>query len=314
MDRALLKAQIPHALATSDLHGVGPVRRGKVRDIYTLGGRGALLFITTDRISAFDRILGTVPFKGELLTDIAANWFDRTRDVCRNHILDRPDPAALVVKALNPIAVEVVVRGYLTGSLWRDYEGGRHTAYGIDLAKGLAKDSAFEQPIITPTTKEEVGTHDRPISAKELIATGRVDARTWNELSEKALALFAAGQSWARQRGLALVDTKYEFGVDGHGGLWLMDEIHTPDSSRYWRETPEGPRALDKEFLRQWLIARGWSGDGPPPAIPDDTWVDLAMRYVELFTLLEGREPALHGGPSQARLEGNLQRAGLTAA
>ncbi len=311
MDREILRSQIPHALASSEISALGPVRRGKVRDIYALPHRKALLFITTDRISAFDRILGTVPFKGELLTAIAANWFDRTRDVCRNHILDRPDPSALVVRALKPIAVEVVIRGYLTGSLWRDYEAGKHTAYGIDLPPGLARDSAFDKPIITPTTKEDVGTHDRPIGAKEIIAKGLVDARVWAEITEKAHGLFAAGQAWARQRGLALVDTKYEFGLDDSGGVWLMDEIHTPDSSRYWRQTPEGPRALDKEFLRQWLLQRGWSGDGPPPVIPDDTWVDLAMRYVELYTLLEGQEPALHGGPSLPRLEANLRKAGL---
>jgi len=311
MDRSVLHAQIPHALAGIELPALGPVRRGKVRDIFALPARDALLFVTSDRISAFDRILGTVPFKGELLTGLAAGWFERTKDVCRNHIIDRPDPAALVVKALRPVAVEVVIRGFLTGSLWRDYEAGKHTVYGVDIPAGMKKDSAFETPIITPTTKEEVGTHDRPISAKEIISSGRVDARTWGEITEKAQALFKAGQAWARQRGLELVDTKYEFGLDANGGVWLMDEIHTPDSSRYWQKTAEGMRALDKEFLRQWLLARGWSGEGTPPHIPDDTWVDLTQRYVELFTLLEGHEPDLHSGPSRERLEGNLRKAGL---
>jgi phosphoribosylaminoimidazole-succinocarboxamide synthase len=313
MDRQLLKAQIPYALGLTELAGFGPVRRGKVRDIYSLPAKDALLFVTTDRISAFDRILGTVPFKGELLTAIAGNWFERTKSVCRNHIIDRPDPASLVVKALQPIAVEVVVRGYLTGSLWRDYDAGRNTMYGLNLGPGLVRDSAFEKPIITPTTKEEVGSHDQPISAAALIARGTVTAKLWDEISEKALALFAAGQSWAKQQGLALVDTKYEFGLDRNGGLWVMDEIHTPDSSRYWVHTPEGHRALDKEFLRQWLLAKNWSGEGAPPAIPDDTWVDLAMRYVELYTMLEGKEPELHSGPSLPRLQANLAKAGLSA-
>ena len=313
MDRSLIHAQIPHALANSELTGFGPVRRGKVRDIYQLPQRDALLFITSDRISAFDRILGTVPFKGELLTGLAAGWFERTRDVCRNHILDQPDPAALVVRALRPVAIEVVVRGFLTGSLWRDYTAGKHTVYGIDLPPGLQKDSAFETPIITPTTKEEVGTHDRPISEAEILASGRVEPRVWRDITERAVALFRSGQAWARLRGLELVDTKYEFGLDAAGGLWLMDEIHTPDSSRFWQRTSEGLKALDKEFLRQWLIAHDWQGDGPPPAIPNETWVDLAMRYVELYQLLEGHEPQLHGGPSTARLEANLKKANLIA-
>lgn len=311
MDRQTLKSQIPYALASTELTAIGPVRRGKVRDIYALPQKDALLFITSDRISAFDRILGTVPFKGELLTAIAANWFERTKNVCRNHIIDRPDPQALVVKALRPVPVEVVVRGFLTGSLWRDFEAGKHSVYGVDIPADMTKDAAFEFPVITPTTKEELGKHDQPISGKEVVARNIVDARTWAEITEKAMGLFAAGQTWARRRGLELVDTKYEFGLDEKGGVWVMDEIHTPDSSRYWQHTPEGHRQLDKEFLRQWLLQRGWSGEGAPPEIPDDTWVDLAMRYVELYSRLEGKEPALHSGPSLPRLEANLRTAGI---
>jgi phosphoribosylaminoimidazole-succinocarboxamide synthase len=311
MDRSLLHAQIPHALTSIDLPALGPTRRGKVRDIFALPSRDALLFVTSDRISAFDRILGTVPFKGELLTGMAVAWFERTRDVCRNHIIDRPDPAALVVKALRPVSIEVVIRGFITGSLWRDYESGKHSVYGIDLPQGLKKDSAFETPIITPTTKEEVGLHDRPISEEEILVSGRVDARTWAQITERAQALFAAGQAWARSRGLELVDTKYEFGLDASGGVWLMDEIHTPDSSRYWQRTADGHRALDKEFLRQWLIVQGWSGEGAPPAIPNEIWVDLAQRYIELYALLEGQEPTLHPGPSKLRVEDSLKKAGL---
>jgi phosphoribosylaminoimidazole-succinocarboxamide synthase len=308
MDRRQLHAQIPHALAEVSLPGLPPPRRGKVRDIFPLAGKGALLFVTTDRISAFDRVLGTVPFKGELLTGLAASWFARTADVCRNHVLDRPDPAALVVRELVPVPVEVVVRGFLTGSLWRDYVAGTHGVYGVELPPGLAQDGAFETPIITPTTKEAVGSHDMPISEAQLVSKGLVTAKTWAEIAEKARALFAAGQGWARSRGLDLVDTKYEFGLDAQGGVWLMDEIHTPDSSRYWRRTADGHEALDKEFLRQWLIAQGWKGDGPPPVIPDEVFVDLAARYVTLATTLEGAEPVLHAGPSEARLLANLRQ------
>jgi phosphoribosylaminoimidazole-succinocarboxamide synthase len=310
MDRQLLRAQIPHVLKESALPALGEPRRGKVRDVYSLPARDALLFVTSDRISAFDRVLGTVPFKGELLTGLAAAWFARTAHVCRHHVLDRPDPAALVVRALRGVPVEVVVRGFLTGSLWRDYVAGRDP-YGLALPPGLNEGAAFPTPVITPTTKEAIGTHDEPLSEREVVARGLVSAARWTEITEKAQGLFAAGQQWARSRGLELVDTKYEFGVDAQDGLWVMDEIHTPDSSRFWQRTADGVRALDKEFLRQWLIARGWQGDGPAPEIPDETWVDLAARYVELYALLEGAEPALVPGPSAQRLAKNLRKSGI---
>ncbi len=308
--REMLTAQLPHALARADLRGLGEPFRGKVRDVYRLTGEEALLFVTTDRISAFDQVLGTVPFKGALLTGLSATWFRRTADVCRNHVLDQPDPAALVVRALTPLPVEVVVRGFLSGSLWRDYLAGRDP-YALRLPPGLTQDQPFERPILTPTTKEAAGVHDQPISEAELVGSGRVTAKVWAEVRERALALFSAGQAHASRRGLVLVDTKYEFGTDSAGGLWLIDEIHTPDSSRYWRRTPEGRVSLDKEFLRQWLLAQGWRGDGPAPAIPDEVRVELAERYIELFQTLEGAEPALVRGPAESRLSMNLRRAGL---
>lgn len=310
MDEQILRAQIPHALAHTELSGLGPVRRGKVRDIYELPARDALLFVTSDRISAFDVGLGTIPFKGELLTGLAASWFERTADVCRNHLLEQPDPQAMVVRRLDPVQVEVVIRGFLTGSLWRDYRAGKHTAYGLELPSGMEEGQPFDAPIVTPTTKAHEG-HDLPISEAEILSRGLVERRTWDEIVEKAKALFLAGQDWARRQGLELVDTKYEFGLDASGGVWLMDEIHTPDSSRYWEQTPEGRRQLDKEFLRQWLISRGWSGDGEPPFIPDETRMELAERYARLFARLEGREPELHSGPAAQRLEENLRRAGI---
>jgi len=307
VDRATLEAQLPHALFETALVGLGSPRRGKVRDLYRLSTGGALLMVATDRVSAFDRVLGTVPFKGELLTGLAHVWFTRTQDVCRNHVLDRPDPAAMVVRDLMPLPVEVVVRGHLTGSLWRDYEAGRDP-YALALPRGLSKDASFDRPLVTPTTKAAPGAHDEPISEAELVARGHVDRRTWAEVREKALAMFAAGQAWAAQRGLVLVDTKYEFGLDAAGGVWLVDEVHTPDSSRYWHRTAAGTVALDKEFLRAWLMAQGFRGDGTPPPVPDAVRVDLAARYVELFTLLEGRAPELHPGPSSERLSRNVAR------
>ncbi len=316
-DEALF-AQLPHTLREADFPGLGTLYRGKVRDSYSRGDRIAM--ITTDRLSAFDRVLTTVPFKGELLNRITVFWFERTKDVAENHLLDAPDPSVLVVKRLAPVAVEMVVRGYLTGSLWRDHEAGRGAAaYGLTLDPALKKDQRFERPILTPSTKAAVGDHDVPISPAELIARGACTAREWEEMSRIALDLFAAGQQWAKSRGLILVDTKYEFGRERSGKLLVMDEIHTPDSSRYWlAEGSEGrftrgeeQKMLDKEFLRQWLIReRGYQGEGPLPEIPGEVRVQLAGRYCELFERLTGTPPPLQPGPVRARIESALKAKG----
>ncbi|HYV68126.1 MAG TPA: phosphoribosylaminoimidazolesuccinocarboxamide synthase [Myxococcales bacterium] len=319
MDRlALLRAQLPYTLREADFPALGSLYRGKVRDNFSSGDRIAM--ITTDRLSAFDRVLTTVPFKGELLNRLTVFWFDRTKDVAPNHILDVPDPSVLVVRKLKPLALEMVVRGYLTGSLWRDHQAGRGAkAYGIELDPAMRKDEKFPKPILTPSTKEAVGKHDEPISPRELIARGLVTQRQWDELSRYALALFAAGQEWARKRGLILVDTKYEFGVDASGKIWLIDEIHTPDSSRYWIaegseekfRRGEDQRMLDKEFFRQWLInERGYKGDGPDPEIPDEVRAQLASRYVELVEKLTGEAPRLQVGDTRKRIESALRTKG----
>ncbi|GAC1337258.1 MAG: phosphoribosylaminoimidazolesuccinocarboxamide synthase [Myxococcales bacterium] len=314
----ILRAQLPFTLGEADFPALGTLYRGKVRDNFARGDRIAM--ITSDRLSAFDRVLTTIPFKGELLNRITAFWFARTRDIARNHLLDVPDPSVLVVKRLQPLPVEVVVRGYLTGSLWRDVEAGRGArAHGIELPAGMRKDQRFEEPILTPSTKEAVGTHDVPISADALIARGAVTRRQWDEIAEKAIALFLAGQSWAKTRGLLLVDTKYEFGVDAQGGLWLIDEIHTPDSSRYWLaegsqerfKRGEDQRMLDKEFFRQWLIReRGWQGEGPLPQIPDEVRAQIAGRYADLVEKVTGEEPPLRVGDTRARIEAALRAGG----
>ena len=226
-------AQLPHTLREADFPALGQLYRGKVRDNYSKGDR--IVMITTDRLSAFDRVLTTVPFKGELLNRLTVFWFEKTKDVAPNHILDVPEPSVLVVRKLQPLAVEMVVRGYITGSLWRDFEKGKGAkAYGIELPGGLRRDQKFDTPILTPSTKEEVGKHDEPISPKELIARGTITKKQWEAMARMALDLFATGQDWATRRGLILVDTKYEFGLDAQGKIWLIDEIHTPDSSRYW--------------------------------------------------------------------------------
>jgi len=315
----MLRAQLPFTLREADFPTLGAHYRGKVRDNFTRGDR--IVMITSDRLSAFDRVLTSVPFKGELLNRLTTFWFEKTRHIARNHILDVPDPSVMVVRKLRALPVEVVVRGRLTGSLWRDVEAGKGaSAYGIALDPSMRKDQAFETPILTPSTKEAVGAHDLPISQAEIVARGLVTQAQWAEVSEKALALFAEGQRWAKERGLILVDTTYEFGLDEQDGLWLIDEIHTADSSRYW--IAEGSderfasgaeqRGLDKEFIRQWLIReRNWKGDGPAPEIPDDVRVQLAERYCQLVELLTGGSIMLAVGDTRARIEQALRRSGL---
>lgn len=291
-------------------------RSGKVRDTWDLGDR--MLLVATDRLSAFDVVLSTVPFKGQILNQIAAWWFEQTRDVAPNHVISRPDPNALLARKCQALPVEVVVRGYITGSLWRDYQAGKAGVYGIDFPADLRKDQAFDEPIITPSTKEEVG-HDEPLSSAEVVRRGLVPADVWEECQRLALALFRRGQEIAAARGLILVDTKYEFGlVDGE--LLVIDEIHTPDSSRYWEadgyqarfEAGQEQRMLDKENIRQWLIQeRGWQGEGTPPEIPAEVRIDLARKYVANYERLTGEtfEPAV-GDPNE-RLLRNLRAAGL---
>ncbi len=320
MDRPdLLRAQLPFTLREAAFPGLGEHYRGKVRDNFSKGDR--IVMITSDRLSAFDRVLTTVPFKGELLNRLTTFWFEKTRHIARNHILSLPDPSVMVVRRLRALPVEVVVRARLAGSLWRDVQAGRGArAYGVELDPAMKRDAPFESPILTPSTKEAVGKHDEPISPREIVARGMLSQAQWDEIAEKALALFAEGQRQAASRGLILVDTKYEFGADEQGGLWLIDEIHTADSSRYWLlegsdqrlAAGEEQRGLDKEFVRQWLIReRGWKGDGPAPDIPDDVRVALAERYCQLVELLTGEPFAPVVGDTSLRIEGNLRVAGL---
>jgi phosphoribosylaminoimidazole-succinocarboxamide synthase len=235
--------------------------------------------------------------------------------VVPNHLLDVPDPNACVVRRCQRVNVEVVVRGYLTGSLWRDVQEGKAGVYGVPIPPGMKKDAAFERPIITPSTKEEVGKHDEPISAAALVQRGLCSRRDWDQISEVALAVFAEGQKWAASRGLILVDTKYEFGVDPKGRVVLIDEIHTPDSSRFWfaksyserMSQGKAPESFDKEYVRRWLADQGYKGDGPSPTLPDDVRVEAARRYIEACEAIRGDkfEPDLN--PPHERLAKNLR-------
>jgi phosphoribosylaminoimidazole-succinocarboxamide synthase len=331
---AELRAQLPHCLRQIDLPALGELYRGKVRDNYSRGDR--IVMITTDRISAFDHVLGTIPFKGEVLSRLTAFWFEKVRDIAPTHLLDVPDPSVQVVKRAKPLPIEIVIRGYITGSLWRDYEAGKAGAYGIAWPKGLRKDQRFDAPIITPSTKAEYGRHDEPISEEEIVSKRIVPAEIWREATALARRLFQRGQDWAAKRGLILVDTKYEMGIVAEeagsagrrgeasaersgGKLVVIDEIHTPDSSRYWiADGYEGRFAkgqeqemLDKENIRQWLIKEhGFSGHGEPPALTDDVRIMLARKYIEVFERLTGETFTSEIGSVAARIQRNLAAKG----
>jgi len=278
----------------SDFPKAASFRRGKVRDIIDCGS--TLIITTTDRISAFDRILTTIPCKGEVLNTLSLYWFDHTKDIIPNHIVQRVSARSVKVKKCTILPVEVVVRGYLTGSAWRDYQAGKSIS-GIALPPGLRMNERFATPLITPSTKEAEGSHDLPISCSEVVSRGLMEASVWAKIEKAALSLFARGSEMLAKNGLILVDTKYEFGLlDGE--LILADEIHTPDSSRFWYadtyrelfEAGRDQRVLDKEYLRQWLLERGFMGNGEAPHIPDDIRIETALRYITAFETITGEK------------------------
>jgi phosphoribosylaminoimidazole-succinocarboxamide synthase len=281
--------ELEGTLDRTDFAGVGRAHNGKVRDSYVADGIRTI--VTTDRQSAFDRILGTVPFKGQALNAVANFWFDATSDIVPNHLLEIPDPNVVRVRECNLVALEFVVRGYITGvtktSLWFNYEAGQREIAGNHLPDGLTKNERLPEAILTPTTKLEE--HDRNISREDAIKEGLIEEALFDRIAGLSFALFQRGTEVAADRGLILVDTKYEFGVlDGE--VVLIDEVHTPDSSRFWyADTYEelladgkDQRALDKEPLREWLVERGFRGDGDPPPLPDGVRIETASRYIAL--------------------------------
>jgi phosphoribosylaminoimidazole-succinocarboxamide synthase len=290
---------LPLCLDRTDFPGLGAKYEGKVRDNYSTGD-GRRLIVVTDRISAFDRVLGTVPFKGQVLNSLAAWWFDRTRGTAPNHLLCVPDPNVLECVECTPLLVEMVVRAYATGttstSLWTHYERGVRVFCGHKLPEGLKKHEKLPRPILTPATKAPKGEHDISGSREEILATGNVTARDFDEAAELAMALFASGQRLCDERGLILVDTKYEFGRTREGKLVVIDEIHTPDSSRFWQRatyderfrTGQDPDPLDKDYVRRWYLAQGYKGDGAPPPLADDVRVGAAERYIAAFEQITG--------------------------
>ena len=295
--------------------------RGKVRENYDLAD-GSRILIATDRISAFDCILAAIPLKGLVLTQTAHFWFEATKHVCRNHVIEYPDPNVLVCKRLSMMPVEIVVRDYLAGttstSVLQMYKKGDREMYGDRLPDGLRDNEKLPATIITPTTKADQGEHDTPLSAEEILARKLLAEQQWREVSEKALALFACGRVLAAKRGLILVDTKYEFGFDEKGAIVLADEVHTPDSSRYWLSATypahfaagEPPDTLDKDFVRRWVAARCDPYKDPIPEIPPDVILDAAARYVGVYEQLTGCALDLPDAtvPPLARIRGNLKK------
>lgn len=277
--------------------GVPPTHKGKVRDVYVKGDE--LLLVATDRVSAFDVVLGTIPLKGQLLTEQSAFWLERAAAIAPTHLLERVDAAVLRCKRAQAFPVELVVRGHLAGSLLREPRETRGAAYGV-VVPDVGAYQAFPTPLITPTTKEAVGVHDQPCSLNDLVQSGRISQPHLDRVVEIALQLFAAGQAHAQAQGLILVDTKYELGlIDGPGGpqVAIIDEVHTADSSRFWVAASfaertargEAPEMLDKENLRRWLLDKGFSGHGAPPALDDAVRADLAAHYWTLTERVLGR-------------------------
>ncbi len=297
ISREQLRPFLSTALGATHLEGLGELYKGKVRDVYHQPKHQRSILVATDRQSAFDIDWCTVPLKGQILTSISNQWFTDTADILPNHILATPDPNAAVVKHLTMFPLEIVVRGFLTGSaktsIWMNYQKGQREFNGMTLPSGLAKNTAFVEPLLTPTTK---GESDDPITGAEIVTQGIATTEQWNAIQEAAFALFQRGQEIARSRGLILVDTKYEMGLDADGVLTLADEVHTPDSSRYWiadtyeQRIAEGeePEYLDKEFFRLWLRERGFEYGGYRPEITDEARLDLSLRYIELYERVTG--------------------------
>ena len=316
-----LSELLPNALKETNLP-LSNRTSGKVRDWYDLPD-GKRLIVTTDRLSAFDIILASVPYKGQVLNQLSAWWFEQTKDIIPNHIVALPDPNAAVVNVAEPFLVEVIVRGYITGvtatALWYRYSLGERNIYGYDFPEGLQKNAALPEPIITPTTKGGVTGHDERLTCAEVVEKGLLDKQTWDQVQAAALAVFKRGQEIANKAGMILVDTKYEFGRAADGSVLLIDEVHTPDSSRFWKAETykerfavgEDPENFDKEFVRIAYAEKGYRGDGDAPSMPVELWSSASERYITIYELLTGKTFEAGEYPVEQRLIRNLKNAGV---
>ncbi|MEK6892255.1 MAG: phosphoribosylaminoimidazolesuccinocarboxamide synthase [Nanoarchaeota archaeon] len=312
----ILKNQLKFTLDKTNFK-FGKKYEGKVRDNYTFDDKR--IIITTDRISAFDRVLCTIPFKGQVLNQTAAFWFEKTKNIIENHVISIPDPNVMLVKECKPLPVEMVVRGYITGvtttSAWYNYEKGVRNFCGNILPEGLKKNQKLAKPIITPSTKAEHGAHDESVSGEEIIKRKVVDEKLYRQMEKASLALFDFGTKLIVKNNLILVDTKYEFG-ELNGKLVLIDEAHTPDSSRFWIKNTydklfyqgQEPQKLDKEYVRMWLSEKGFIGEGKIPLIPDEVKVEAAKRYITAYEMITGKQFEAKNEDVWKRIEGSLRK------
>ncbi len=321
INEIILKQQLRNTLEKTNFDfGKAKKYFGKVRDNYILDDKRVM--ITTDRISAFDVVLTTLPFKGQVLNQMSQFWFEKTKGIVQNAVIDVPDPNVTVAKNCKPIMVEFVVRGYITGvtttSIWYNYERGAREFCGHMLPDGLRKDQKLPKPLLTPSTKAEKGQHDESVSREDVIHRGLLTAAEFDKIAEISMRLFEFGQKTAAKNGIILVDTKYEFGYDENGKITLIDEIHTPDSSRFWFmdtyeelfRTGKEQRKIDKEYVRKWLADKGFVGEGEVPPIPDDVRVEAAKRYIEAYELVTGQQFRAAAGDPTARIRENLIKRG----
>jgi len=324
VDVSLIQKALAHPLDRSDFPLLGKKYEGKVRDNYSTPD-GKRVIVVTDRISAFDRVLGTLPLKGQVLNHAAAFWFANTAHIAPNHVLSVPDPNILIAKECTPLPVEMVVRAYLTGttstSIWVHYEGGAREFCGHRLPEGLRKHEQLPEPILTPSTKAPKGDHDISASRAEILQISGMPAADFDAAAEMAMALFREGQRLCATRGLILVDTKYEFGKTADGQIVVIDEIHTPDSSRFWYsasyqprfDAGQDPESFDKEYVRRFLVDQGYRGEGPIPVIPDGVRVEATRRYIEAVDLITGAPFVPNLEDPAPRMRKNLASAGLSA-
>ncbi len=312
---------LPHVLKDIDIPKLGKKYRGKVRVIYVKDDKRVL--IATDSKSAFDVILGYAPFTGAVLTQLTKFWFEKTKNIIPNHMLSTPDPNVMIVKNCKPLPVEMVVRGYMSGvtktSIWYSYQKAERTIYGVKFPDGLKKNQKLPSYVITPTTHPEAGSglHDERLTRDEIIKKKLVDKKLYEQMEKVSLELFDFGSKWCLKNGLILVDTKYEFGLY-NGQLTLIDEIHTPDSSRFWIadtyksrfEKGEEPGNFDKEFFRLWYAKKGYLGDGPPPPMPKELAVEISKRFIKAYELLTGQIFKPFKYPIEERIKKNLLKTG----
>ena len=309
--KSILKS-LPHILKTINVPHLGKKNQGKVRDFYIKNDKRIL--ITTDRQSAFDVILGYIPYKGSVLNMLSAFWFEQTKHIIANHMIEMPNANVLIGKDCKPIPVEMVVRGYISGvtntSIWGSYAKGERMIYGLKFPKGLKKNQKLPQPVITPTTHGGgKGGHDERLTREEIIKRKIVDKKLYKQMEKASLELFDFGSKLCKRRGLILVDTKYEFGLY-KGKLTLIDEIHTPDSSRFWiaktykKRFEKGlePENFDKEFLRLWYAKRGYKGDGKPPRMSRQLIFDLAKRYISVYEKITGKKFKVYKYPIERNI------------